>query len=119
MLCINATALHAVVLAHDEHEIRAIAPGHDDVLAFTRVRDKWISEEIEPVSIGFDLQRRSATPAPAEDDCICPKELAVHLIRTLFAGGESPAHTSFVFNPEGRHLAIPSAGPQPHFQKNS
>ena len=81
----NGTALKAIVLSHDEHAIRAIAAGRDDALAFTRIHGTWISEEIEPVTIEFEWQRRGASPAISEDDCVCPRELAARIIPTLLA----------------------------------
>jgi hypothetical protein len=79
----NGTVLNAIVLAHEDYEIRAVAAGCDDVLVCTRVRDTWLSEDWEPVTLGFAWQRGGTTPACSEDDCICPKELAAHLISTL------------------------------------
>ena len=86
----NGTALKAIVLSHEEEEIRAIAAGSDDVLAFTRFQGTWFSEAIEPVTIEFEWQRNSAssTTAFSEEDYICPKKLAAHLIQTLFAASE-------------------------------
>src|ERR1039458_4973537 len=52
----NGIILEAIVLSHEENEIRAIAAGCDDVLAFTRIHGTWISEEIEPVAIEFAWQ---------------------------------------------------------------
>ena len=67
----NGTVLKAVVLTHEEHEIRAIAPGCDDVLAFAYVQGAWTSEEFEAVNIEFELERPLATPPALEADCIC------------------------------------------------
>ena len=66
----SGTVLRAILLSHKEHEIRAIAPGCDDALAFSCVRGTWISEEIEPVTIEFEWQRRRTSPILSEDDCI-------------------------------------------------
>ena len=52
----NGTVLPAVVLSRGEEEIRAIAPGCDDVLVFTRIRGTWVSEELEPVTIEFGIK---------------------------------------------------------------
>ena len=60
----NGTALEALVLSHDDHEIRAIAPGGEDALAFTRVHGTWISKELEPVTISFEWQRRVEVQFP-------------------------------------------------------
>ena len=53
----DGTVLEAIVLAHEENEIRAIATGCDDALAFTRIHGTWISEEIEPVTIELAAAR--------------------------------------------------------------
>jgi hypothetical protein len=50
----NGAVLKAIVLSHDEHGIRAIAPGCGDVLAFTCIQGAWISERLEPVTIEFE-----------------------------------------------------------------
>jgi hypothetical protein len=105
----NGTVLRAIVLSHDKHAIRAAAAGCDDVLAFTRIHGTWISEEIEPVTIEFDWQRRRASQVCSEDDCVCPKELAARLSQTLFTGGERDevvADTLYVFSPGGSRVAI-------------
>jgi hypothetical protein len=98
----NGTVLQAIVLSHDEHEIRANASGCDDVLAFTRIHDTWISEEIDPVTMTFEWQRSRRVPAPSEEHCVCSKNLAARLIRRLFSGQneEAVADTFCVFEPE-------------------
>ena len=105
----DGTVLEAIVLAHEENEIRAIATGCDDALAFTRIHGTWISEEIEPVTIEFAWQRRGASPVASEDDCVCPKTLAARLIPSLFRGcerDEAGEDTLYVFSPEGSRVAI-------------
>jgi hypothetical protein len=84
----SGTVLRAILLSHKEHEIRAIAPGCDDALAFSCVRGTWISEEIEPVTIEFEWQRPMTSPILSEDDCICSKEVAARLILTMFRDSE-------------------------------
>ena len=107
---LDGTVLEAVVLSHEDDEIRAMAAGCDDLLAFTRIHGIWISEEIEPVTIEFAWQRRGAAPTTSEDDCVCPKELAAQLIQTLFAGGEPKEEVVgdalHVFNAEGSRVAV-------------
>ena len=105
----DGTVLEAIVLAHEENEIRAIATGCDDALAFTRIHGTWISEEIEPVTIEFAWQRRGASPVASEDDCVCPKTLAARLIQSLFRGcepKEAGSDALYVFSPEGSRVAI-------------
>lgn len=104
----DGTVLKAIVLSHEE-VIRAIAAGSDGVLAFTRIHDTWISEEIEPVSIVFEWQRRGASPTFCGDDCVCPKELAARLIQTLLGAcerDEAAANTPCVFSSEGTRVAV-------------
>ena len=103
----NGAVLNAIVLSHEEHEIRAIAAGCNDVLAFTRIHGTWISEEIEPVTIEFEWQRRGAYPVISEDDCVCPSELAARLISTLATcePDEAAVELLYVFSPEGTRVA--------------
>ncbi len=102
----NGTVLQAVVLSYDEHEIRANASGCDDVLAFTRIHDTWISEEIDPVTMTFEWQRNRRVSAPSEEHCICPKNLAARLIQSLFSGEGEVAVSFCVFDSEesGRRI---------------
>src|ERR1035437_2244660 len=105
----NGTVLEAIVLSHEENEIRTIVAGCDDVLAFTRIHGTWISEEIEPVAIEFAWQRRGTSPSTSEDDCVCSKGLAARLIAMLLSGcerGEAGRHALYVFSPEGSRVAI-------------
>jgi hypothetical protein len=103
----NGTVLEAIVLSHDEDAIRAIAPGNGDVLAFSCIQGAWISEELEPVTIEFEWQRRGAPTAGSEDACICPTELATRLIQSLFAGCEpGDAASEAHFNSEGCRVAL-------------
>jgi hypothetical protein len=106
---LNGTVCKATVLSHADDEIRAITPGCDEILAFTRIRGTWISEELEPVAIEFEWQRTGQSPATSERDCICPKDLAAHLLQTLRAGCEPPTkgrEALFACNPAGRRIAI-------------
>lgn len=72
----NGTVLEAIVLSHEETEIRVMAAGPDDVLAFTRIHGTWISEEVEPVVIEFAWQRPGTSPSTSKDNCVCSKALA-------------------------------------------
>jgi hypothetical protein len=105
----NGTVLTAIVLSRDEEAIRAIAPGCDDVLAFTRIRGAWVSEELEPVTIQFEYQAAAGAPAEySDDDYICPKELAASLIQTLLGACErdEAADGFYVFSPQGTSVGI-------------
>ena len=104
----NGKVSKALVLSHEEDEIRTIAAGSDDIMTFTRVQGTWFSEEIVPVAIEFEGQRGGALPAPSVEGCICPKELAAYLIQTLFAGCEEEEASGmlYVFNPQLNRVAI-------------
>ena len=106
----NGTVLTAIVLSRDEEEIRAIAAGCDDVLAFKRIRGAWVSEELEPVAIQFEYQVSAETPAEySEDDYICPRELAANLIQTLLGAcerDEAGTDGLYVFSPQGASVGI-------------
>jgi hypothetical protein len=79
----SGTVLKAIVLLHEEDEIRAMAAG--GVLAFTRIQHTWVSKEMEPVTIEFEWQRRGATPLLSGVDGVRPEELAARIIPTLLA----------------------------------
>jgi hypothetical protein len=105
----NGAVLKAVVLSRAEDEIRAIAPGCDDVLAFMRIRSTWVSEELEPVTIEFECQTVGEPAEYSEDDYICPKELAASLIQTLLGAcerDEAAENGFYVFSPQGTSVGI-------------
>ena len=105
----NGTVLQATLLFHDDYAIRAIVEGRDDALYFTRTSGAWMSEELEPVTLEFEWQRRSAAPVYSEDDCICPEDLASKLVAMLLEGAareEAAEDKLFVFNPEGARIPI-------------
>ena len=112
----NGTALEAIVLSHEDDEIRAVAAGCGDVLAFTRIHGTWISEEIEPVTIEFAWERRRTSPAISEHTCVCPKALAARLIQSLIRGCEpepAEADTLYVLSAGGNRVAIHRSELQP------
>jgi hypothetical protein len=87
----NGTVLKAIALSHENNEIRAVTAGCDDVLVFTYVQGIWTSEDLEPVALKFEWQHGGEVPTPSEDDCVCPKELAIRLIQKLFGGDQADA----------------------------
>jgi len=105
----GGTVLQAVLLSHEEHEIRAIAAGCEDVLTFTCIGGTWVSEENEPVGIRFAWQGGRAAPIAPEAEYICPKELADHLITTMLhpPGPDGvDAKDLYVFSKEGTRVPI-------------
>jgi len=49
------------------------------------IREAWISEKCEPVTIEFAWQCREAVAVTNETECVCSKELASRLISILLA----------------------------------
>ena len=84
----NGTVCKAIMLSHDEDEIRAVTAGSDNAQILRRVKGTWFTEEIEPVAIEFEWHRRERQTAPAVKDCICSKQLAACLIHRLLAGSD-------------------------------
>ena len=72
------------LLSRNESSMRVALQGSADAEEFVHLQGKWMSEDLEPVEIVFEWQRK---PQPAlvanETDFICPKELAEHLIALL------------------------------------
>jgi hypothetical protein len=78
----NGNAVEAVTLSRTEKTMRVALAGSDDVLELTRVSGLWVTDDCEPVSIEFP-SRRVPSGAVREEDCICPSDLAAHLIHLL------------------------------------
>jgi len=79
----NGRIIEAVILTRSEKSIRAAVPGADDVVRFANVKGTWVTEELEPVEIRFEWQRRGKEPMAVEADCICSQELAARLVDLL------------------------------------
>jgi hypothetical protein len=105
----DGTVIEAIVLSHDDSEVRAIAVGCDDVLAFSRIHGTWISGELEPVAIEFAWQRPRTLTTTSEDACVCPKALAARLIQSLLRGSEpeeTKSATVQLFTAGGSRVAV-------------
>jgi hypothetical protein len=76
----------AVLLSRTDNTLRVAAKSTDDVQEFTDIDGTWVSEDCEPVRIDFEWQRHSSEGAVAEEDCVCPPELASRLLYLLFSG---------------------------------
>jgi hypothetical protein len=84
----NARAVEAMILSRQDDIMRVALKGSDDALVFRCLNGTWISEELEPVEISFQWQRRLARDPMSEADYLCSKELAARLIHLLLNGGE-------------------------------
>jgi len=90
---INKKSIEGFLLARTDNTLRVSIPGADDVLEFTCINGTWVSEDCEPVRIEFAWERKSHQPEVTEADCICPRELAAHLIHLLLNGEENSGVT--------------------------
>jgi hypothetical protein len=86
----NGSQQQAVLLSRTESTIRVAILGSDDVTEFRALRERWTSEDCEPVQIEFFPARPHSERIPTLDECVCSTELAASLIEKLFSGdGES------------------------------
>jgi hypothetical protein len=106
----DGTVVEALLLSRGDDTLRAAVPGADELRGFGLVDGTWRSENSEPVKIEFAPQRGAKPDVPVESECICPKELAFHLISKLRGreGNKLPEDRVFVLSPEGRHARIQS-----------
>ena len=91
----NRIILEAVLLSHDDNEIRAIAAGADEVLTLLRIHGVWVSEDLEPVAIRFEWERRREIRVYSEGDYVCSNELAAHLIQMLSNDSQEVANLDY------------------------
>ena len=105
----NGTVVDAILMSRRGDTLRAAIRGDEDVREFTRVSDGWVSEDLAPVVLEFEWQRNSVAEVPAEEDCICSKELASKLIAKLQGETEpprTPAVKVYVFFADGTRKTI-------------
>jgi hypothetical protein len=84
----NGKLIEGVVLSENENSMRVAVRGAADAAEYTFVNGVWISEDCEPVQIQFEWERTATPEVINEEDCICSKELAAHLLQLLFSGDE-------------------------------
>ena len=84
----DGSRTEAFLLARTENKIRVAVPGSDDPLEFTDVHGTWVSDDCEPVRVEFAWQGKTREEVLTEADCICPHELAAHLIHLLWSGSD-------------------------------
>jgi hypothetical protein len=76
----DGTQREAVLLSRSEHKMRVAVAGSEDVTELAEAAGIWVSDDSEPVRVEFAWQRQTPLPAMSEADCVCPSELARHLI---------------------------------------
>lgn len=84
----NGQSSEAVLLSRTTTTMRLAIEGHDDIVVLTQLNDTWVSDECEPVHVDFSWATHSLKPEVAEEDCICSRELAAHLIHMLYTGDD-------------------------------
>jgi hypothetical protein len=88
----------AVLLMRTETMLRVALHGGDDVLELKQIAGVWVTEDCEPVQVDFAWSRLRAASPVTEEDCICPHDVAVHLIHLLYTGDEEPAASGTPLN---------------------
>jgi hypothetical protein len=84
----NGQTLEAVLLSQTPTTMRLAVQGHDDIVVLTRISDVWVSDECDAVQVGCSWTVQLAKTEVTEADCICSHDLAAHLIRLLYVGGD-------------------------------
>ena len=78
----NGLSHEAILLSRSETAMRVIVRDSEDVLELRLLSGAWVTEECEPVAIEFASRRQAGVPMK-EEDFICSKDLAAHLIHLL------------------------------------
>jgi hypothetical protein len=90
----NGSIYEAVLLSHTDTKLRVALRNSDDVLELNQIGGTWVTEDCEPVHVDFAWSRLRPAEPVTETDCICPHELAAHLIHLLYTGEEMPESKS-------------------------
>jgi hypothetical protein len=90
----NGSSHDAVLLMRTETMLRVALQGSDDVMELNWIVGTWVTDDCEPVAVDFAWSRLRAAGPVTEADCVCPHELAAHLIHLLYAGEEETAAKS-------------------------
>lgn len=77
----NGQIAETFTLCYTETSMRIAIRGTDDVLELRRIAGNWVAEDGEVV---IDEERRRASSSVAEEDCICPPDLALRLLDLLY-----------------------------------
>ena len=78
----NGQTAEAIILTRTETAMRVVLRDSDDVLALQLAGETWVTDDCEPVTVEFARRRAPGAPL-TEADCICPADLAAHLIHLL------------------------------------
>jgi hypothetical protein len=95
----DGRTMEGFLLSRHENSMRVALEDGQDVMEFIDVQGNWVSENLEPVEITFEWQRRAQSAEALSDaEFICPKDLAAHLVRQLVTDSEEEEA------PRPRHL---------------
>jgi hypothetical protein len=93
------------LLARQENSMRVALEGGHDVVEYIDVQGNWVSENLEPVKITFEWERRSRTGERYDEAAfVCPQELANLLLRMLSTGSEPAAEPAPRYLTAGQSL---------------
>lgn len=85
----NGKTVEGFLLARNENAMRVALEGSPDAAEFVEVEGTWLAEDLQPVEITFEWQRVSLEKdVLTEAQCICPQDLAAHLVRLLTIDSE-------------------------------
>jgi hypothetical protein len=89
----NGFTTEAVLLSRTDLTMRIALPDSEDVEELNLVNGTWIAGDCEPVHVSFAWERLTAE-VPADENCVCPPELAARLLRMLFHEDGQQSDTS-------------------------
>lgn len=79
----NGSAIEGLTLYRTDHTMRMAVKGRDDVMELTRIHGAWITDDCEPVIMETGIAFKDVVN-DSDEDFICPRELAEHLVSLLF-----------------------------------
>ena len=95
----NGLSHEAILLSRSERAMRVIVRDSEDVLELRLISGVWVTEECEPVTVEFASRRPAGAPMK-EEDFICSKDLAAHLIHLLMTDSSEDVDETPAVEPE-------------------
>jgi hypothetical protein len=104
----DGTTVQAILLSRSADTLRVAVTGDDDLRSFTLLKNTWISESCEPVTIGFEWQTVRHGASQTESECVCSKQLASRLIAHLVSPERDVEGNGllYVFSGAGRRITV-------------
>jgi len=91
--------MEGVTLSRTASTMRVALRGHNDAIELVQVNGCWITDAWEAVRIQPELDAQPDALFPAEEEFVCPRDLAFRLIHSLRSGpavgrpADAPAET--------------------------